>query len=669
MSLKRVLACLLLLLLVAPTTAAFADTAVGIGSGTGMGGATLPDDIGIWEDADSFHVMYKGVQKTLTLTEKVCDYLVSVETCTDGDGKDVTIICFNLAFTTMVGGSNGVRLGGNETDGDGDVYYNVYLCSSNSYSDSKYRARSYYVTVRDGVIGDFVLARRGAHGSPSHVAMGGSGTLLDDTFYGRRTGRIYKSAFYKGDYTIYCSSPILDNGTYPYETLYPATPLPGTPPAGGEGGYPYKTTFRMLTDGATVYNTYYYTSSYMSGADEVSASGKIRLDATKLADGTVTRILPSAPQLLCQISSYGKAYDIAYTNDDNLCSLLGIEKPNELRWNVRMQAWVSPAWDDMINGTPDIGDLPETGVINPDGSSPFESAESIPKVNGLSVSTFGQDVQLKYSEYSKLYGDSLMHVSASPSAADAWGLGSTLRWSLDGDAGDFEIKLQVVAKISVQLPDGTTRSHQLILQDYDGKHPGNNTAFRVGAADGGVTLALYDLVMTLEEQHKEYITSPPAKILGVVYYLTPFYYRDGTYYRGTLASTVHSVNKAFVSVPVAPLPTPFDPTGPITDGSLWEAIGSLGDYIRTGIANAVASVGSFFSGVLGSAKGILLDLGSVPALLAEFFSFLPAEVITAIGIGLSLWLLPALLGLARSGLKALGSICSSFFGFISSFFS
>lgn len=107
----------------------------------------------------------------------------------------------------------------------------------------------------------------------------------------------------------------------------------------------------------------------------------------------------------------------------------------------------------------------------------------------------------------------------------------------------------------------------------------------------------------------------------------------------------------------------------IIGGPEWDIIGDISGSVQTGIADGVSNTGSFLSGVLSSVKDILLDLGGVPALLAEFFSFLPSEVITAIGIGLSLWLLPALLGLARSGLRALGSICSSLFGFISSFFS
>ena len=62
-------------------------------------------------------------------------------------------------------------------------------------------------------------------------------------------------------------------------------------------------------------------------------------------------------------------------------------------------------------------------------------------------------------------------------------------------------------------------------------------------------------------------------------------------------------------------------------------------------------------------------MGAVPALLAELFSFLPAGITTIIGVGLGLWLLPALLGLARGGIKAAGGMFSSLFRFIASFFS
>ena len=61
--------------------------------------------------------------------------------------------------------------------------------------------------------------------------------------------------------------------------------------------------------------------------------------------------------------------------------------------------------------------------------------------------------------------------------------------------------------------------------------------------------------------------------------------------------------------------------------------------------------------------------GSLPVLLADLYSFLPSEITLALGVGLGLWILPALLGLARTGLKSIGNMFSSLFGLISSLFS
>ncbi|MDE6872936.1 MAG: hypothetical protein K2P87_00550, partial [Lachnospiraceae bacterium] len=109
------------------------------------------------------------------------------------------------------------------------------------------------------------------------------------------------------------------------------------------------------------YNTFYYTSSYMSGTDEVSASGKIRCDMVKLADGTMARTLLNAPQLLCQKSTYGTAYDIVSTNDNNLLTLLGIEKPVERYWDVAAQEWKVSIGSGIGSGT----EIPGTGGGTP----------------------------------------------------------------------------------------------------------------------------------------------------------------------------------------------------------------------------------------------------------------------------------------------------------------
>lgn len=115
MNLKRVVACLLVLLL-SPHVTVRADISsgvgtgtdigsgvgtgisFGVGAGTGLGGTALSGGVDIWEDGDSFHVMYRGVERTLTASYSVKEYLVVSETYTDTDGAEVTVIYFNLSF-------------------------------------------------------------------------------------------------------------------------------------------------------------------------------------------------------------------------------------------------------------------------------------------------------------------------------------------------------------------------------------------------------------------------------------------------------------------------------------------------------------------------------------------------------------------------------------------
>ena len=409
----------------------------------------------------------------------------------------------------------------------------------------------------------------------------------------------------------------------------------------------------------------------MSGADAISASGTIRCDATKLSDGSVTRAVLTAPQLLCQVSSYGTAYDIVYTNDDNLCSLLGIKRPQELRWNVAMQRWVSVAWDDLINsGTSDGWDDLVTDVITPDNTNPFHPDDTIPVITGLSVTPIGADARILYEDYSTLYGNALLYLAEDTSVKQTpWGLGSSLSWTLGDNGSGHTIDLRIAARVTVQLSDGKTRYHTLIIHDYSGRHPGNNKNWSVSAESGQCRVALYDLIILLQQQYKDYNNHPPTKLLDVQYALTPFYTDGGQYYRGKTAYTTQVMDTAYQSVPVDnTIPTIPDPWDPIVDGSVWDAIKDLSAYIKEGIADAIEKIGSFFGSVLRSATQIWNLLGSVPALLSKAFSFLPEEIVMIIGVGLSLWLLPALLRLARGGLKALGGLASSLFSLISSFF-
>lgn len=597
------------------------------GASPGVASAPLPDGLGIWEGGGSFHVMYNGVERTLATPVPASEYLVASETYTDVDGAEVTAIYFNFSPLSDNRWEEKIGLRGNEADEDGEMYYHILLHAPNSYWDSEYCPYSYYITIKDGVLGDFVLARRGSKNGlgPNAIDI----TLVDDTSYGRRAGRIYKNTFFQGKYTLYCSSPVFSHDTSPDGVVYPATPLPGTPPAGGAGGYPFKTTFRMLTEGALAYNTFYYTSSYMSGTDEVSASGKIRCDMVKLADGTMARTLLSAPQLLCQKSTYGTAYDIVSTNDNNLLTLLGIEKPVERYWDVAAQEWkvsigsgIGPGTE--IPGTGGGTPTPEPGVGLDYSLSPLANfsrwlqAKGYPVAAGVaylfaveSVEDFGELL----AEYLGLY-------------------------TYNETTGKFGF-------LSDGTPDGWKRVPEVSIADMVTKE--FTDRFSYDALSG------------------HHVWSPgdtsSVSVPGLGLAIAPGAGGSGSAPSGT------------------PTPTPGG-TGPgsgtgsgsgggnITIGGPgWGVVGEFNDYIQTGISDGVSSAGSFLSGVLSSVKGILLDMGAVPALLAELFSFLPAGITTIIGVGLGLWLLPALLGLARGGIKAAGGMFSSLFRFIASFFS
>ncbi len=614
-----------------------------------------PGDIDIWDNGTGISVSSGG--ETYTMDYWGNEYVVLVSKYLDTDGQ------YTLQADIYFYG--GVKRSwysnADLTTDDGSVYFYVQLQSAAGMFSSD-QGRSYCIKLRDGL---FLTSNGEWTASPTCY----SSASTYNKYGGDIGSPVFASPFYAKKYIVYSSYEYTPTSTT--ETGFPVNLLPNAPLGAGTTAIPYKTTFRMLTDGATVYNTFYYTSSYMSGADAISASGTIRCDATKLSDGSVTRTVLTAPQLLCQVSSYGTTYDIVYTNDDNLCKLLGINRPQELRWNVAMQRWVSVAWDDLINsGTSDGWDDLVTDVITPDNTNPFNPDDAIPAITGLSVSPIGMDARILYEDYSTLYGNALLYLAEDTSVKQTpWGLGSSLSWTIGDNGSGHKIDLRIAARVTVQLSDGKTRYHTLIIHDYSGRHPGNNKNWSVSAESGQCRVALYDLIILLQQQYKDYNNHPPARLLDVQYALTPFYTDGGKYYRGKTAYTTQVVDTAYQSVPVDnTIPTIPDPWDPIVDGSVWDAIKDLSAYIKEGIADAIEKIGSFFGSVLRSATQIWNLLGSVPALLSKAFIFLPEEIVMIIGVGLSLWLLPALLRLARGGLKALGGLASSLFSLISSFF-
>ena len=296
-----------------------------------------PNDIDIWEDGASIYIKHGYLQRKLTPSSgiyKMRDYLVTIETYQDSDGEQVTVIYFYITLST----GTDFAFGDVHTQGSA-TFRDVCLYSTNSRYNSN-NSMVYYLTIKGSDVSEFTHARTVFSTSGiSGLKPAEYGDLKSEDDYSLRSGYIQPTAFLQNKYRIYCSRPVHD-GTEDGEILCPTTPLPAASRTGGTmGDLPYQTTFRMLTDGATTYNTFYYTSCYLSSADEISASGKVRLDTTKLADGTVTRGVLDAPQLLCQISSYGTVYDIVDTNDENLCDLLGIDIPTRRYWDVEAQQW------------------------------------------------------------------------------------------------------------------------------------------------------------------------------------------------------------------------------------------------------------------------------------------------------------------------------------------
>lgn len=398
MTKRHIAAALLLVLLLfsCPPVAASADISSGVGTGTEMGSGVTkpyrrdenyvdvqPGDVDVWDNGKGISI--SGGGETFAVDYTYSDYLVLVSKYLDEDGGYTTQI-----LIYMQDGYIFLKPSDTSVYDDGSVYFRVWVGGSGLHP-------VYSVKVRGGL---FL--------SPEGVWTESAAAY---SYYNLYTSppvatppMVFVTPYYTGKYLVYSSHEYVGGDL----EGFPVNLLPNAPLGAGSTNIPYKTTFRMLTDGAAVYNTYYYTSSYMSGADTISASGTIRLDATKLADGSVTRTRPTAPQLLCQKSSYGTAYDIVYTNDNNLLSLLGIEKPPEKYRDVSAQEW-KPVPSSGSGGTggdtPAITPEPGINTIDP-GRSPLSNFVTWLAAKGYPVAAdvvyFLGDVDSAYGAFESL---------------------------------------------------------------------------------------------------------------------------------------------------------------------------------------------------------------------------------------------------------------------------
>ncbi|MDE7300178.1 MAG: hypothetical protein K2N94_15380, partial [Lachnospiraceae bacterium] len=436
-----------------------------------------------------------------------------------------------------------------------------------------------------------------------------------DTAYAEHSGRIYQTPFLQNKYKVYCSKPVYadDAGT---ELLIPETPLPAASRTGdGDSDLPYKTTFRMLTNGATVYNTFYYTSCYLASADEINASGKIRMDATKLADGTVHRAMLSAPQLLCQISSYGTAYDIVYTNDDDLCALLGISKPSPKYWDVASQQWKSEG---------------SGGEFSP--------------LENLSVKMVGDKGLIdgaRYNDY-YVYGEtsSSLDFKLDDVDVDVWGLGNYLSWNYSGklydavsasgsgsfgNSRDNVRQLRIIARLEL-LINGATVTETCVLV-------GGDSGATLSPAAGDFKLPMYYLQQLLQTKWPD--LDIRTQLQRVIYEVTPFYYSkaNARYSYGETASVSIEFQSAMDDYNGG------DWSGGINDN--WTESTGLLEWIKN-VINTVASSISWIGNLLSQGMGLFSQLGQIPAMLASVVPFIPAELWTIISFGILLYFAPAI---------------------------
>lgn len=603
------------------------------------------DDVDVWDNGKGVSV--SGGGKVFSQNYWGKEYLVFVSKYLDTDGEyttEVSIFFYGKTYKTAYYDSKKMY-----TLDDASTYFQVYFKSQSSYAFSETQAELIWIKMRNGLFMDKNKQWTEAACCYSHISLSGK--------TGEEFGSyIYASPFFNGKYLVYSSYEYTDTSDTHFG--FPVNLLPNSPKGEGATGIPFHTTFRMLTGDAMVYNTFYYTSSYKSGADTISASGTIRCDATKFSDGKITRTVLSAPQLLCQISSYGTVYDIVSTNDNNLLSLLGISKPEEKYWDVASQTW-KPVFSGGIGGGGNAGGEIGGGIIgggSGDGGTTgkFDFNYSLSPLENFSrwLATKGYPV--------------------------ASGVAHFFSFESIGDAGDY---LDQFGEILSDYLDYFVYNEEIQRFGLSKDGLGENwkklkeSAIADSVTDEFINRFKFDETVKHYTWSSQMIsTAIPGLNAGLVLNSggsTGGTGGDGSGTGGTGGNGSGSTGGGGTGGNGSGGTGGSGSGGGdlIIGGPQWDAIGEFGSNVQGGIVEGVTSTGSFLSGVLGSVKGILEGLGSLPVLLADFYSFLPSEITLALGVGLGLWILPALLGLARTGLKSIGNMFSSLFGLISSLFS
>ena len=593
------------------------------------------DDVDVWDNGKGVSV--SGGGKVYSQDYRLKEYLVFVSKYLDTDGEyttQVDIFFYGNTYKWAYYNSKNVY-----TTDDASTYFQVYFFSDGSSDGYQVQVLNYCIKMRNGL---FMNTDKQWTESPCYL----NKKKIRYDKGGECGSYIYVSPFYNGKYVVYSSYEYTD--IYDTHFGFPVNLLPNSPKGEGATGIPFHTTFRMLTGDAMVYNTFYYTSSYKSGADTISASGTIRCDATKFSDGKITRTVLSAPQLLCQISSYGTVYDIVSTNDTNLLSLLGISKPEEKYWDVASQTW-KPVFSGGIGGGGNAGGEIGGGIIgggSGDGGTTgkFDFNYSLSPLENFSrwLATKGYPV--------------------------ASGVAHFFSFESIGDAGDY---LDQFGEILSDYLDYFVYNEEIQRFGLSKDGLGENwKKLKESAIADSVTEEFINR-FKFDETVKHYTWSSQMASAAIPGLNAGLVLNSGGSTGGTGGNGSGSTGGGGTGGNGSSGTGGSGSGGGdlIIGGPQWDAIGEFGSNVQGGIVEGVTSTGSFLSGVLGSVKGILEGLGSLPVLLADLYSFLPSEITLALGVGLGLWILPALLGLARTGLKSIGNMFSSLFGLISSLFS
>lgn len=604
----------------------------------------MPDDVDIWTDSNYIYVSCNG--KTISRSfnyatyGKWTSYIVVLSTFTDNDGENVTLIQMYLSFRDVERKVSETV----NTDSDDSSYSYIMRYSANGWNE--YDPSLYYCYVKNNEISDMYETSSAASGKSNIKWRTYVENMAGDSEkpYINHVGKIYLTPQVQGKYKVFTDVDIKQGDN----VLFPVNYLPAySQKESNNATLPYRTTFRMLTEGAIVYNTFYYKSSFLSAADEISASGTIICDSVKLADGSVARTTLSAPQLLCQISTYGSAYDIVDTNDQNLCDLLGISMPDKKYWDVASQQWKT---ESSSGGSSSGGSSGGNGSSNIDQSQLQEDTASVAPITNLSVKFVGEDALIDPVLFNDYFANQVFHTNKLTDLnTKVWGLGAYLSWSYNGikyetdssvESGDSgalltqtinQRRIKIVVKAKFRIDSSTTKTLVYTLYDFD-----NNKGIAVGA--GSRRISFYDLCLFFQNAYPEYITDFPTQLVQIAYYLTPFYqdHETGKYVYGSTSHIAQNIASELADYSGGDWEgdnggwsnennNPFDQIN--NDLINWA------DDISDDVSNFGSVVG-LVTNIVPTIKGLFSSLGQFPAMLAAFFPFIPAAFWEIICVGI-----------------------------------